>query len=79
MNFPSARDDGVGLCSSEPLSPVNKATTTRTTKYGGRGYALTEGPGWVGAGPLGLCPSPDVAAILKPSQTPTCRPKRPPL
>ena len=50
MNFPSARDGGVGLCSSEPRSPVNKATTTRTTKYGGRGHALTEGPGGVEAG-----------------------------
>lgn len=71
MNFPSARDDGVGLYISEPLSPVNKATTMRTTEYGGRGYALTltltEGPGEqkVGCSP-GPLPSPGVAAILKP-------------
>ena len=67
MNFPSARDDGVGLCISEPLSPVNKATTMRTTEYGGRGYALTEGPGErkVSCSP-GPLPSPGVAALLKP-------------
>ena len=47
MNFPSARDDGVGLCSSEPLSPVNKATTMRTTKSG----EGPQGPGRAVGGP----------------------------
>lgn len=35
----------LAFVSSEPLSRVNRATTMRTTKYGGAGHALTDSPG----------------------------------